>query len=79
MSGNGTLYRGQPAPLRYRNHLMSNGRWVGHPGYAGQFLMACPEKRAALALFSVLETPYGDQPGYFDHVIEVFEGILARI
>lgn len=68
MSGAGTRYGGSPK-LRYRNHLLSNGRWAGHPGYGGQFLMVDPKKRAAAAFFSVLETEYGEREGYFAEII----------
>lgn len=78
MSGAGTRYHGS-ARLRYRNHLLSNGTWVGHPGYAGQFLMVDPEKRAAAAFYSVLETPHGDEHGYFEGVISVLEGLLRAL
>lgn len=78
MGGAGTLYGGSPK-LRYRNHLMSNGTWVGHPGYAGQFLMVDPAKQAAAAFFSVLETEYGDRDGYFAEVIAILEDALARL
>lgn len=78
MSGAGTRYGGAP-DLRYRNHLLSNGRWIGHPGYAGQFLMVDPAKRAAAAFFSVLETPFGDQEGYFAQVIAVLARLMAAL
>lgn len=76
MSGKGTSYR---ADLTYRNHLVSNGAWIGHPGYAGQFLMVHPGKTAAAAIFSVLETPYGDERGYFDEIMEVLSQLLERL
>jgi CubicO group peptidase (beta-lactamase class C family) len=78
MSGAGTQYGGAP-DLRYRNHLLSNGRWIGHPGYAGQFLMVDPAKRAAAAFFSVLETPYGGEEGYFARVITVLGAVMAAL
>lgn len=78
MGGAGTRYGGSPA-LRYRNHLLGNGTWIGHPGYGGQFLMADPAKQAAAAFFSVLETPYGDQEGYFARVIAVLERVMAGL
>jgi CubicO group peptidase (beta-lactamase class C family) len=78
MGGAGTLYGSSPK-LRYRNHLMSNGTWVGHPGYAGQFLMVDPAKEAAVAFFSVLETEYGEREGYFAEVIAALEDALARL
>jgi CubicO group peptidase (beta-lactamase class C family) len=78
MSGAGTRYGGAP-DLRYRNHLLSNGTWIGHPGYAGQFLMIDPAKQAAAAFFSVLETPFGDQEGYFAQVIAVLARLMAAL
>jgi len=78
MSGAGTLYGGSPSS-RYRNHLMSNGTWVGHPGYGGQFLMADPQKQAAAAFFSVLETEYGDREGYFADVIAALQEALGSL
>lgn len=78
MSGAGTCYASSPT-LRYRNHLMSNGTWVGHPGYAGQFLMVDPAKHAAAAFFSVLETEYGEREGYFAEVIAALEEALGQL
>jgi CubicO group peptidase (beta-lactamase class C family) len=78
MSGAGTRYGGA-SNLRYRNHLLSNGTWIGHPGYAGQFLMVDPARQTAAAFFSVLETPHGDQDGYFAAVIAVLERLMAAV
>lgn len=77
MSGAGTAYGDSPQ-LRYRNHLLSNGTWAGHPGYAGQFLMFDPERDAAAAFFSVLETDYGECDGYFAEVIAALAGAIGR-
>ena len=41
--------------------------------------MADPAKQAAAAFFSVLETPYGDQEGYFARVIAVLERVMAGL
>ena len=78
MSGAGTHYGGSPI-LRYRNHLMSNRTWVGHPGYAGQFLMIDPAKQAAAAFFSVLDTEYGERDGYFAEIIAALQEALQRV
>ena len=50
--------------LRYCRHLQTNGRWVGHDGHAGQYMMADPESGVAVAFFSVLEDESGDDPDY---------------
>jgi CubicO group peptidase (beta-lactamase class C family) len=78
MSGAGTRYGGS-STLRYRNHLMSNGIWVGHPGYAGQFLMVDPAKQAAAAFFSVLETDYGERDGHFAEIIGALSSLLQHL
>ena len=65
MSGAGTQYGGSPT-LRYRNHLTSNGTWVGHPDYAGQFLMVDPTKQASAAFFSAPEAEYGECGSWTD-------------
>ncbi|MFN0192007.1 MAG: hypothetical protein ACKVP5_08525 [Aestuariivirga sp.] len=41
--------------------------------------MVSPSKHAAISYFSVLETPFGDEEGYFDAVIHVLSGILDAI
>ena len=78
MSGAGTHYGGTPG-LRYRNHLMSNGTWAGHPGYGGQFLMVDPQRCAAAAFFSVLETAYGERDGYFAEIIAALADALNHL
>lgn len=78
MSGAGTRYRNSPT-LRYRNHLVSDGKWVGHPGYAGQFLMVDPARRAAAAFFSVIETDHGEDDGHFAAIIAGLADALARL
>jgi CubicO group peptidase (beta-lactamase class C family) len=40
-------------PVWYANQLQSNGRWVGHGGYGGQWMAADPVSGASLAFFSV--------------------------
>lgn len=78
MSGAGTIYSSSPS-RRYRNHLLTNGTWVGHPGYAGQFLMIDPFNQAAAAFFSVLETEDGAKDGYFDEIIMALEQALEQL
>lgn len=77
-SGAGTHYGGSPT-LRYRNHLMTDGNWIGHPGYAGQFLMVDPERQAAAAFFSVVETEYGERDGYFAEIISALQDALCQL
>ena len=56
--------------LRYSNHLMTDGRFVGHAGYGGQFLMVDTLSGTCCAFLSVLE----NEAGYDD----AYMGLVAR-
>lgn len=63
----GTSYRLNqllPPHWRYSNHLMTNGRWVGHLGYAGQWLAVDHATRTVLVWLSVLESFSGMEDEY---------------
>ncbi len=77
-NGRGTIFDSDSG-IRYSNHLFTNGRWVGHGGYAGQFLMADPDSETAISFFSVLENSHGDTTEYFPHVISMCEDILDLV
>jgi CubicO group peptidase (beta-lactamase class C family) len=55
--------------LRYSNHLMTNGRWLGHAGYGGQFLLVDLETGVVCAFYSVLENPSGYDSAYMAEVL----------
>jgi CubicO group peptidase (beta-lactamase class C family) len=48
----------------YSNQLVSNGRWVGHGGYGGQWMLADERTGAAVAFYSVLENTSAVDPDY---------------
>lgn len=78
-SNRGTHF-GEPwQGLRYSNQMFTDGTWIGHGGYAGQYLMAHPEKEAAIAWFSVLETPLGDDQNHLANVIAMAAEILESL
>ena len=58
--------------VRYANHLMTNGRWIGHGGYGGQFLMADMQFGRVAASLSVLENDAGYEE---DCMVEVIAGL----
>jgi hypothetical protein len=41
--------------------------------------MVDPEKQAAAAFFSVLETPQGESEGYFPRIMAVLGGLLGGL
>ena len=73
--------RGQPRyddrdDLTYHNQLMTNGRWVSHGGYGGQYLLIDPDSRTVIAFFSVLEDEQGYDASYYPDIIAMGEAIL---
>ncbi len=56
-------------PVRYSNHLMTDGRWIGHTGYGGQFLMVDMVSGRVAAFLSVLENESGYDDDYMSEVI----------
>ena len=71
----------RPDGFHYSNQLVSNGRWVGHGGYGGQWMLADESARAAVAFFSVLENASASDPEYsLDRVLlaEDIVQLLAR-
>jgi hypothetical protein len=63
--------------MRYSNHVMTNGRWLGHAGYGGQFLMVDMKSGRAAAYLSVLENDSGYDEAYMCWIIRSLETILA--
>jgi CubicO group peptidase (beta-lactamase class C family) len=63
--------------LRYCNHLQTNGRWVGHGGYGGQFMLADPVSGVSVAFFSVLEDESGYDQQYIGDVILMCQEVAA--
>ena len=61
--------------LRYSNHLMTDGRLVGHAGYGGQFLMVDTQSDFSCAFLSVLENESGYDDAYMSNVINCLRSI----
>ena len=53
----------------YSNHVMTDGRFVGHAGYGGQFLLVDTQTKTSISFLSVLE----NEDGYDD----VYMGVVA--
>lgn len=70
-----------PAPrdwIRYSNQTNTNGRWLGHGGYGGQYLLADLESGVVGVVFSVLENKSAHDPGYSLEIIRMLEAIAAE-
>jgi CubicO group peptidase (beta-lactamase class C family) len=72
--------RGVPQPpprdhLRYSNQTNTNGRWIGHGGYGGQYMLCDPESGVVGVAYSVIEDKDGYPRDYFPPVIAMLEEI----
>ena len=77
-----TLAGGVPMPaprahLRYSNQTNTNGTWVGHGGYGGQYLVANPETGRVACFLSVLENDAGYDAEYYPPIIAMLADICA--
>jgi CubicO group peptidase (beta-lactamase class C family) len=69
-----------PAPrahLRYSNQTNTNGTWVGHGGYGGQYMVANPETGRVACFLSVLQDAHGYDPDYYPPIIAMLAEICA--
>ncbi|MEM7123934.1 MAG: serine hydrolase [Pseudomonadota bacterium] len=65
--------------MSYSNQLMTNGRWIGHGGYGGQFLFADPPTDMAMAFYSVLENREAIDTDYYTDVVQTGVEIAALL
>ncbi len=79
----GSRARGVPlAPprerLRYSNQLNTDGRWVGHGGYGGQYMLCDLESSVVGVAFSVVEDKDAYPLDYFPPMIDMLDA-TARL
>lgn len=77
-----TLAGGVPMPaprahLRYSNQTNTNGTWVGHGGYGGQYLVANPDTGRVACFLSVLENDSGYDADHYPPIIAMLADICA--
>jgi CubicO group peptidase (beta-lactamase class C family) len=76
-SGRGTAMPEPREWLRYSNQTNTNGQWLGHGGYGGQYFIADPDKDMAAVFFSVLQDKDAGDKSYTSEVIRLLEEIVA--
>jgi CubicO group peptidase (beta-lactamase class C family) len=64
---------------RYSNQTVTNGRWLGHGGYGGQWMLADPDANAVVAFFSVLENRSASDAQYGIDRITLSEDIVRHL
>jgi CubicO group peptidase (beta-lactamase class C family) len=73
----GTCYEGARAGIRYSNHMATKGRWVGHGGYGGQYMLVDIETGVSVAFFSVLEDVDASDADYSVETVRMAEEIAS--
>ncbi|MEX2650726.1 MAG: serine hydrolase [Alphaproteobacteria bacterium] len=76
-SGRGTRYAPPREGIRYSNHTATAGRWVGHGGYGGQYMLADLETGVSVAFFSLLEDRDASDSDYSVETIRMCEEVAA--
>lgn len=69
-----------PAPrghVRYSNQFNTNGRWLGHGGYGGQYMLADMTTGRVAVFLSVLDTEDGYFSNYYPPIIAMLADICA--
>lgn len=77
-----TLSGGIPMPsprshLRYSNQTNTNGHWLGHGGYGGQYLVANPQTGRVACYLSVLQDEDGYDAAFYPPLIATLAEICA--
>ena len=63
----------------YRNFCETDGRWLGHNGYGGQWLMVYPEEELVVGCLSALADDGGLDWSYIARLAELGEQIAAHV
>ena len=61
--------------LKYSNQTNTNGRWLGHGGYGGQYMLADLESGVVGVFFSVLENRDAHDADYSSEIINMLQSI----
>ncbi len=64
--------------IRYSRQTMTDGTWLGHGGYGGQFALANPDTDTAVVYFSVLEDKDAYDPNFYAPMIRTMGEVAAR-
>ena len=72
----GTFLGGPHQGQRHSNQMFTNGIWIGHGDYGGQFLMA---EEAVMAFFIVLGPRHADDDRYLPEIIAMGQEVMARL
>ena len=62
----------------YSNQTFTNGTWIGHGGYGGQFLLVNPDTGISVSFFSVLTNRTAMDYTYLGNMVKMMESIALE-
>ena len=65
-------------PPNYSNQTFTNGTWIGHGGYGGQFLLVNPDTGISVSFFSVLTNRTAMDYTYLGDMVKMMEAIALE-
>ena len=71
-----TLDKRKNSP-RYSNQSFTNGTWIGHGGYGGQFLLVNPDTGISVSFFSVLLNKSAMDYDYLGEMVGMMESVAS--
>ena len=71
----GPAYTNEIEGAHYCNQVRTNGTWIGHGGWGGQFLMIAPDNGTVVVFFSVLENEDASDTDYQAEIIAMAQNI----
>jgi len=63
--------------LRYHNQCNTNGRWLGHGGYGGQYMLCDLTSGVVAVYYSVMEDRSGYVQSFYPPLIRMLEAVAA--
>ena len=73
----GPGFEDAPDYVKYSNQMFTNGTWIGHAGWGGQFMLVNPDTGVVGVFFSVLENDSAWEPAYKLRIIRMLDHIAA--
>ncbi|MFD2054785.1 serine hydrolase domain-containing protein [Mesorhizobium calcicola] len=64
--------------MRYSRQTFTDGTWLGHGGYGGQFMLANPDTGTVVVYFSVLENKSASDTNHFTPMVKMMEELAAQ-
>ncbi|MER9643190.1 serine hydrolase [Mesorhizobium sp. M0239] len=76
--------RRNPGPFlqksrRYSRQTMTDGTWLGHGGWGGQYMLANPDTGTVVVYFSVLENKSASDGNFSNQLVEMMANLAAEL